>query len=298
MVFDACAEQVGVVWTAMREEGATVTEKEEHHEEESKSSSYNVDMDEIEKLGDLADLDIESFMLDGQAEDATGVTTDEEAFRSSATSEEPAAPKNTEKATVTEIDGTTDRVVPTTKEITAGSPEHAAKLQEQYTRLAADYENFRKRSRRESEESVKFANEQILRALLPIMDNLDRALESGGDPKATISGVKMVVKQFAQDLRRFGLKGFDAMGNKFDPKAHEAFEMVETADEEPGTIVRVYQKGYWMHDRLLRPAMVAVSKAAAAPKTPVEAPAEAEDVQPPDEAGGVASEDDAANSES
>ena len=266
----ACAEHRGMVWTPKDMRKPTVAEKEEQHEEEGTGSSYTVDLDDLEKLGDLADLDIESFMLDGQADSSNTVMDSEpkaSAAAPSAKTEEPTP--EPEPSEVVDIDGTTDRVVPTTKEITAGSPEHAAKLQEQYTRLAADYENFRKRSKRESEESVKFANEQILRALLPIMDNLDRALESGGDPKATLSGVKMVVKQFAQDLRRFGLKGFDAMGTKFDPKAHEAFEMVESSDEEAGTVVRVYQKGYWMHERLLRPAMVAVAKAKTVPPEPV-----------------------------
>ena len=129
---------------------------------------------------------------------------------------------------------------------------------------------------------MKFANEGILRALLPIIDNLDRALESGGDPNATISGVKMVAKQFSQDLRRFGLKGFDAQGDKFDPKSHEAFEMIPTDEVEPGTVVKVYQKGYHMHERLLRPAMVAVSKAM--PEAPKEEAVAAPADEPTEEA--------------
>ena len=238
-------------------------------DEKDPSGSYTLDMDDIESMGNLADLDIESF-LSGEATEASPAepsapsnpgspSSDDDPFAALENDEEP----STSAAEAPEVeDGATDRVIPKTKSFKAGSAEHAAKLQEQYARLAADYENFRKRSRRESEEAVKFANEQILRALLPIIDNLDRALESGGDPAATLSGVKMVSRQFAQDLRRFGLQSFQSEGEKFDPKLHEAFEMVETSDQEPGTVVRVFQRGYTMHDRLLRPAMVSVAKEA------------------------------------
>ena len=226
------------------------------------AGAYTLDMDDIESMGDLADLDLESF-LNGQEpepKDAEPASSPTEA----AVEDPFAALEEVDTAPSADSDepedGATDRVIPKQKSFKAGSAEHAAKLQEQYSRLAADYENFRKRSKRESEEAVKFANEQILRALLPIIDNLDRALESGGDPEATLSGVKMVSRQFAQDLRRFGLQSFQSEGEKFDPKLHEAFEMTETSDHEPGTVVRVFQKGYTMHDRLLRPAMVSVAK--------------------------------------
>lgn len=249
--------------------------------------AYTVDMDEIDGLGDLSDLDIESFMNDATPEPSITEETivKERAKPEKKTGDDPFASlgNSSDGSPMGVDDGSMDRIHPPSKKTTAGSPEHLAKLQDQMTRLAADFDNFRKRSKRETEEAVKYANEGILRALLPIMDNLERALESGGDPTATISGVKMVSTQFSQDLRRFGLKAFDATGEKFDPKAHEAFEMVESEDYEAGTVVRAYQSGYWMHDRLLRPAMVSVAKAmptskkkAEKPEPPVEIEAEAE----------------------
>jgi len=267
-----------------------VTEKKQTIEEDEKGSTYTVDMNDLEGIGDLSDLDIESFMMTEDSD--TGNTPEPETV---ATSPKPSSPEaedpfaavdspREEPPVVEEESASMDRVVPNKKKTTAGSPEHAAMLQEQLARLAADFDNFRKRSKREADEAVKFANEGILRALLPIIDNLERALESGGDPKATISGVKMVAKQFSQDLRRFGIKGFDAKGEKFDPKSHEAFEMIPTEDTEPGTVVKVYQRGYYMHDRLLRPAMVAVSKAMP-PKAveKVEEAPEAEEAEAPAE---------------
>lgn len=238
--------------------------------------AYTVDMDEIDGLGDLSDLDIESFMNDATPEPSVvGETVvGERAAPQMKTDDDPFASleNGDDKSPVSVDDGSMDRIHPPSKKTTAGSPEHLAKLQDQLARLAADFDNFRKRSKRETEEAVKYANEGILRALLPIMDNLKRALESGGDAAATISGVNMVSTQFSQDLRRFGLKAFDATGEKFDPKAHEAFEMVESSEHEAGTVVRVYQSGYWMHDRLLRPAMVSVAKAIPSSKKKAEKP--------------------------
>jgi molecular chaperone GrpE len=287
MILTAC--------TQCRSKRETVTDKKRTTEEAERPSSYTVDMSDLEGIGDLSDLDIESFMMTEDSEAGNtpeSETTNNSPGLSSPISEDPFAGIDA----APELEGesaTTDRVVPNKKKTTAGSPEHAAMLQEQLARLAADFDNFRKRSKREADEAVKFANEGILRALLPIIDNLERALESGGDPKATISGVKMVSKQFSQDLRRFGLKGFDATGDKFDPKSHEAFEMIPTADTEPGTVVKVYQRGFYMHERLLRPAMVAVSKAMPpkaeekveealeAPEAPE--PPQAEEAQAPEE---------------
>ena len=268
-----------------------MTDKKETIEEDERASTYTVDMNDLDEIGNLSELDIESFMMNEDSE--AGNNSESKAAapspkRSSPAAEDPFAGVDSPPDAPPEVEeesASMDRVVPIKKKATAGSPEHAAMLQEQLARLAADFDNFRKRSKREADEAVKFANEGILRALLPIIDNLERALDSGGDPKATISGVKMVSKQFSQDLRRFGLKGFDAKGDKFDPKSHEAFEMIPTADTEPGTVVKVYQRGFYMHDRLLRPAMVAVSKA-----MPPKAAEKAEEVPEAEEAQAPADE--------
>lgn len=131
-------------------------------------------------------------------------------------------------------------------------------------RVAAEFENYKKRAERERSESVKYANEPFMKALLPVLDNLERALEHAKkdktDPQALIGGIEMVLKEFNSAMDRFGVKPIDASGKKFDPQHHEAV-MVETNNElEDNTIITQLQKGYSFEDRLLRPAMVIVSK--------------------------------------
>ncbi|MFN3201668.1 MAG: nucleotide exchange factor GrpE [Bradymonadia bacterium] len=129
-------------------------------------------------------------------------------------------------------------------------------------RAAADLDNSRKRMLRELEEARKFAIDGVLRDLFPVSDNLDRAVSAADDDNdPVVQGVKMVLNQLAEMLKRHGATSFDPKGSPFDPQFHEAMSQMPTADAEPGTVVEVFQKGWMLHDRLARPAMVIVASA-------------------------------------
>ena len=131
-------------------------------------------------------------------------------------------------------------------------------------RLAADFENYKKRAAKEKEDWTKFANEDLIRGILPFIDNLERAVnhaEKIADTGVLIEGVRLTIQQLLQGLNRFGLTTFESVGKPFDPTVHEAMLVVETDQHEPNQVVEEFQKGYLLNDRLLRPATVSVSKA-------------------------------------
>jgi molecular chaperone GrpE len=130
-------------------------------------------------------------------------------------------------------------------------------------RLAADFENYKKRAARDKEDWTKFANEDLLRAILPFIDNLERAINHAqkvADTGVLIEGVRLTIQQILQTLNKFGLSSFQSVGKPFDPTVHEAMLVVETDQHEPNQVVEEFQKGYLLNDRLLRPATVSVSK--------------------------------------
>ena len=170
-----------------------------------------------------------------------------------------------------------------------------AKLKDQHERTlraVADLDNHKKRVVKEREETARFGQEKLLREFLPVLDNLDRALEhakSATDFEGLKAGINMTRKHFEDMLGRVGVKGFSALGKMFDPKMHEAIQQMES-DQPPGTVVLEVVRGFTLHDRLMRPAMVAVAKPRAA-AAPVEAPAAAaapEEKKPSEEAPAVA----------
>jgi len=134
---------------------------------------------------------------------------------------------------------------------------------DKFLRLYAEFENYKKRVAREKADLVKYGNEELLRELLPVVDNLERALEHAkkkGDPEAIIEGVELVLEQFLQVLRRFGVEPIAAVGEQFDPERHEAVAEEATDEAAPGEVIAEVQKGYMLNDRLLRPAKVVVAK--------------------------------------
>jgi len=138
-----------------------------------------------------------------------------------------------------------------------------SEAQERVLRTAADAENFKKRLQREKEEQTRYANESFLRELLPVIDNLERALkhsEGGADQGDLVEGLNMTLKGFLDTLTRFGCTQVEAAGKPFDPNFHEAVSQEESADHEPNTVLKELQKGYMLKERLLRPAMVLLSK--------------------------------------
>jgi len=139
----------------------------------------------------------------------------------------------------------------------------AARLRDAWLRTAADFDNFRKRARRELEEARRGGREDLLRSLLPVFDNLDRALQSSQrstDVKAMADGLSMVQRQFVDALGREGITRVPTVGHPFDPNLHEAIQQVETDSHPPGTVIAEVQFGYMQGDRLLRAAMVVVAR--------------------------------------
>ena len=138
----------------------------------------------------------------------------------------------------------------------------AASLKEQLAYLAAEFENFRKRVARERESQAAFWNEKLLRAILPFLDNLERAMgQEGTSAAALLSGVRMTYDLFLSELRKFGLEQLPAGGGRFDPSRHEAIASVPSTGMPGGTILSEARKGYLLHGRLLRPAQVTVAAA-------------------------------------
>jgi len=130
---------------------------------------------------------------------------------------------------------------------------------DRYLRAAADLENYRKRAAKERDEVQKFGSERLLKDLIPVLDNLERALAAApeGDPLA--KGVRLVLRAFEETLGRHGIKAFSALGQPFDPRLHEAVMQVATGDQPPGTVVMEHGRGFLLNDRLVRPAMVGVA---------------------------------------
>jgi molecular chaperone GrpE len=130
-------------------------------------------------------------------------------------------------------------------------------------RVAADFENYKKRAAREKEDWIKFANEDLIRSILPFIDNLERAVdhaEKVTDTGVLIEGIKLTLQQIHQTLNRFGVTSFESVGKPFDPARHEAMLVVETDQHEPDQVVEEFQRGYLLNERLIRPATVSVSK--------------------------------------
>jgi len=184
-----------------------------------------------------------------------------------AAAEQPEAPVEAEEST------------PVAEPVAAAEPEAepevsepgAAELKDQLVRLAADFENFKKRTRREKEDIRKFANEQLLKDVLPALDNLNRALAHVEDREnPLVQGIEMVAKQFLGILDGYGVTTVNSKGQAFDPAVHDAMGQMPTDEVEPGCIADEFEKGYLIHGRLLRPAKVIVAIAPVAPEAPSE----------------------------
>ncbi|TVQ26647.1 MAG: nucleotide exchange factor GrpE [Spirochaetaceae bacterium] len=138
-----------------------------------------------------------------------------------------------------------------------------SELKEQYLRKQADFENFRKRMQREKEDSAKFANKELLLDIIPVIDDFERAISSAKstpDFASLYDGVILIEKQLTGMLeRKWGLKRFDSVGTEFDPQHHEALTMENSDDVEHATVTDDFQKGYMLHDRVLRSAKVKVA---------------------------------------
>lgn len=134
---------------------------------------------------------------------------------------------------------------------------------DKYLRAVAELENYKKRAEKEKADAIAFANEKILEEILPVYDNFERALHHANGEENVESlrkGIELTASQFSAVFKKFGLQEVKALCEKFDPAMHHAISEEENSEVEPGTVVKEFQKGYTLKGRLLRPAMVAVSR--------------------------------------
>jgi molecular chaperone GrpE len=135
------------------------------------------------------------------------------------------------------------------------------KLREQLLRVHAEFDNYRKRQRRDEQTRIEMASQKLVEALLPVLDTLDRALASPGETlEAFLPGIQMVRRQFMDILTQGGLSRVEAVGQPFDPNLHEAVTVGPAGDQADNTVLEVFQDGYTLNGRLVRPAMVKVAR--------------------------------------
>jgi len=176
----------------------------------------------------------------------------------SATAEQDSsADSQAESATAAEIEKLQLQIAEKDKEL--------ADLKDKYLRSLADSENARKRIRQQSEDTVRLERERLLRELLPIVDNLERAVDAasgGGNGKSIVEGVDLVLRGLLDFLKSHGVTQISSVGQPFDPQRHEAVDQIETDAHPPNTVVNELHRGYLIGDRMLRPARVTVAKTA------------------------------------
>ncbi|QEK12370.1 nucleotide exchange factor GrpE [Crassaminicella thermophila] len=139
--------------------------------------------------------------------------------------------------------------------------EENEELNNKYLRMTADFQNFKKRVEKEKSDIYQFANEKLIMDLLPIVDNLERAVTSHSDEandESFAEGVKMILKQFLDIFKKNGVEEIDALGKEFDPNFHHAVMQEESDQQESNTILDVFQKGYTLNGKVIRPSMVKV----------------------------------------
>lgn len=172
--------------------------------------------------------------------------------------EAPAAPAQDAAALAREVESLRAQVALSTEK----GRETLERLREEHDKLlraAADLDNHKKRAAREREEIQRFGIERLVKDLLPVVDDLDRALAAAPPDDPLADGVRLVRAGLERALAKHGVVGFSALGERFDPAVHEALLQVPTADRPPGTVVVEHARGFKLNDRLVRPAMVGVA---------------------------------------
>jgi molecular chaperone GrpE len=202
--------------------------------------------------------DLEVYMADKEAT--------QEAQAEQLNASEPAENEVTENAAEA-VEGEVDSIQQLQDELEKAQAS-LIEAEEQVLRARADVQNIRRRAEQDVEKAHKFALERFTNELLPVVDSLERAVESAQSEEAGVAaireGVEMTLNMMLAAMKKFNVEVVDPQGEPFDPQQHQAMSMVENADVEPNTVLHVMQKGYLLNDRLVRPAMVMVSKAAPA----------------------------------
>jgi molecular chaperone GrpE len=161
------------------------------------------------------------------------------------------------------IEGEENRITELETKLEAKEKE-VAETYDRFLRASAEFDNFKKRSSREMEEFRKFANQSLIKEMLSVVDNLELAMNSTNDHKAIdkdlLQGLEMTHREILKAFEKFNVKPIDAKDQPFDPAFHEAVMQEETSDSPKNTVINELQRGYMIHDRLLRPSMVVVAK--------------------------------------
>ena len=203
----------------------------------SKKKEKEVKAEEIE----IEDISSEAEPEDIDTEEAAGADEDEKAAEA-----EGAAAEQSEEKDEAEAEGT--------------ASEEEESWNEKYTRLMADFQNFRKRTEKEKADVYSYANEKIMSDLLNVLDNFERALGSECKDEAYAEGMKMIFKQLTDILTASGLEEIDAVGQDFDPNFHHAVLTDSDPDFDSGKVTEVLQKGYKLNGKVIRPSMVKVNE--------------------------------------
>jgi len=174
--------------------------------------------------------------------------------------------------TIDDLDPLSESVAPLTEEegqieklqqALAAKAKEVNSLNDKYLRLAAEFDNYKRLTQRDQRDQIRFGNEQLLKELLPVVDNLERAIKAsrnGGSSDILIQGVDLTLKQLTGALTRFHVIPVETAGQPFDPAKHQAVTSVASEEIPERHVVDEFQRGYLLHDRILRPAMVSVSK--------------------------------------
>ena len=144
----------------------------------------------------------------------------------------------------------------------AAREEELKSINDKYLRLAAEFDNFKRLAQRDQRDQIRFGNELLLKELLPVVDNLERAIKAAKNSKSgdgLVQGVDLTLKQLQGVLGKFGVQSIPTMGQPFDPAGHQAVASVPSSQVPDQHVVEEFQRGYRLHDRILRPAMVTVS---------------------------------------
>ena len=175
---------------------------------------------------------------------------------------------NTNTIESLEEDSSVTDACPSAQEELVSKTEECKALNDKYLRLAAEFENYKRLTQRDQREQIRFGNEQLLKELLPVVDNMERAIKAartnGGD-SVLIQGVELTLKQLSGILAKFGVQAIETAGQEFDPSAHQAVSYGPSNDVPANKVLDEFQKGYRLHDRILRAAMVSVSSGPAQP---------------------------------
>ncbi len=182
---------------------------------------------------------------------------------SSESSEESPAPDGTEPVSTEPVS-----VEEIQKSLEAKTQE-AQGLQDKYLRLAAEFEKYKRLAQRDQREHIRFGNEGLLKELLPVIDNLERAIRSSqqdANGAALLQGIELTLKHALEAMGKFGVRQMTSVGEPFDPARHQAVVRVESDRVPEDSVVEEYQRGYYVHERVLRPAMVSVAVSASTPQ--------------------------------